>query len=259
MRQLGVVMVQRRLAGRPRVGRVEVADVDVRREVQLLAPQLPHRHHHEPDGRAVVGLRLADLAAQLGVAHVDRDVQADVGEARQLTRDLLGRPPPQLARPEAQNLVPPDAAQARLHAGEIDRSGGRGPDLARDDVGRLRAAQPRIRGQPREGPDVRHQEAGKEVAAREDRVEQRPIGCARRHSPARLDEPLAATVDVAHRRGPLSLTLSPLRGARGSESGHSQRSAWARENLLFWSWMTWKVPRASAGSIPCRRDCWKRS
>ena len=46
-RQLAVVLVQRALARLARVRGVEVADVDVRREVQLLAAQLAHGQHHE--------------------------------------------------------------------------------------------------------------------------------------------------------------------------------------------------------------------
>ena len=120
-RQLGVVVVQRQLARRPRgpaVGRIEVADVDVGREVQLLPAQLPHRHHHEAGGGAAVGAGRPDLAGQRGVAEADRHVEADVGERRQLARHLLGRPPAELARAEAQDLGAPHEPQPALEIGE---------------------------------------------------------------------------------------------------------------------------------------------
>ncbi len=71
--QLGEVLVQRVLARRAAVGRIEVADVDVRREVELVPAELPHGHHYEPGALAALLERLAPLPGQVAASQKATD------------------------------------------------------------------------------------------------------------------------------------------------------------------------------------------
>ena len=72
-----------------------------------------------------------ELAGQRGVAESDRHLEADVRERRQLARHLLGGPPAELARAEAQDLGAPHQPQPALEIGEVARPRRRRPDLLR--------------------------------------------------------------------------------------------------------------------------------
>jgi len=215
-RQLDVVLVQRQRPGRARVRRVEVAEVDVRREVQLLAAQLAHGEDDE-HRRPVLAFGRPVLAAQLAVAVTIGKLDARVGEARQLARHLLGRPPAELARAETQHLAPAEEAQPAHEVGEVSRPCRRGLGLGQRQRRGLAPRQPRIAEQRRPQRHFGAQQARQEAAAVHDRRQQPPrLAPARRDVAAQLAESLQArrAAGVRPRHPRLAHVRTPRRRPR---------------------------------------------
>src|SRR5207248_11569038 len=99
-------VVDGRGALRAAVGVVDVENVDIAREVQFAAAELPHSEHAEPARtRGGAAVRRAVLLAQFRVMERDRRLQRGLGETGKLGhRFRQGRAAGQIAQCDAENL-----------------------------------------------------------------------------------------------------------------------------------------------------------
>ena len=144
--------MQREVARLALIGGVDVDDVDVGREVQLLAAELAHADDGQGGvARAAVVVGVAGRAvarAQLAIVERDREIERRVGEARELAADLGLEPELELAGAESHELVGAIAAEGGAQVvGRADARGGTG-ELGAHGRGGLLAAQVRIAGDP---------------------------------------------------------------------------------------------------------------